>query len=81
MIDEIGGGTLLARKELGALYEFAELGGIATMDYLQNEISLIDRLDGMIDRCIERLLLVRGLKSISPSASTAVSGTKRIAAA
>jgi hypothetical protein len=29
----------------------------ATIDYLQNELTLIDRLDGMIDRCIKRLLL------------------------
>lgn len=70
-----------ARKELGALYELAELGDVATIDYLQDELSLIDRLDGMIDRCIKRLLLVGGLKSISPSASTAASGTERIAAA
>jgi len=70
-----------ARKELGALYELVELGDVATIDYLQNELSLIERLDGMIDRCIKRLLLVRGLKSISSSASTAPSGPKRIAAA
>jgi hypothetical protein len=59
-----------AQKELGAFYELAKLGEVATIDYLQNELSLIDRLDGMIDRCIKRLLLVRGLKSISPSAPT-----------
>ncbi len=70
-----------ARKELGALYELVELGDVATIDYLQNELSLIERLDGMIDRCLKRLLPVRGLKSISSSASTASSGPKRIAAA
>ncbi len=78
MIDEIGGGTLQARKELGVLYEFAELGGIATIDYLQSELSLIDRLDSMIDRCIKRVLLVSGRKSISPSASTAASGPSEL---
>jgi hypothetical protein len=69
-----------AQKELGLFYELTKLGEVATIDYLQNELSLIDRLDGMIDRCIKRLLPARGLKSISPSASTAASGTKRIAA-
>jgi hypothetical protein len=67
-----------AQKELGPFYELAKLDQVATIDYLQNELSLTDRLDGMIDRCIKRLLLVRGLKSISPSASTAASGTKRM---
>jgi hypothetical protein len=70
-----------AQKELGRFYELAKLDEVATIDYLQTELTLIDRLDAMIDRCIKRLLLVRGLKSISPSASTAASGTKRIAAA
>ena len=70
-----------AQKELGRFYDLAKLGDVATIDYLQNELSLIDRLDGMIDRCIKRLLLVRGLKSISPSASTTGAGTKRIVAA
>jgi len=70
-----------AQEELGVFYELASLGDVATIDYLQNELALIDRLDGMIDRCIKRLLLVRGLKSISPTTSTAASGTKRIAAA
>jgi hypothetical protein len=66
---------------LGVFYDLANLGDVATIDYLQNELALIDRLDGMIDRCIKRLLLIRGLKSISPTASTAASGTKRITTA
>jgi hypothetical protein len=64
-----------AQKELGIFFELAKLGEITTVDYLQNELSLIDRLDGMIDRCVKRLLLVRGFKSLSPSEP------KRIAAA
>jgi hypothetical protein len=70
-----------AQKELGQFYELALLGDVATVDYLQKELSLIERLDGMIDRCIKRLLMVRGLKSLSSSTSTAPSEPKRIAAA
>jgi hypothetical protein len=69
-----------ALKELGPFYELGKLGDVATIEYLDKELSLVDRLDGMIDRCIKRLLLVRGLKSISPSVSKGASGTKRIAA-
>jgi len=36
-----------------------------------HELSIIDRIDGMIDRCLKRLLLVRGVKSISSSVSAA----------
>jgi hypothetical protein len=70
-----------AQKELGQFYELARLGDVATVDYLPNELSLIDRLDGMIDRCIKRFLMVRGLKSLSSSTSAVPSEPKRIAAA
>jgi len=70
-----------ARKELGSAWELVEMDDEVTFDHLLRELELMDRLDGMIDRCIKRLLMVRGLKSISSSASTAPSGPKRIAAA
>ena len=71
-----------ARKELGkSVWELAEMGSDVTIDHLFNEFSVVDRLDGMIDRCIKRLLLVRGLKSISSSSSQVASTPKRIAAA
>jgi len=36
------------------------------------ELDVKERLDGMIDKCLKRLLFVRGLKSISsPAASPA----------
>ena len=59
-----------ARKELGQTWELVELRDVVTVDYLLNEIAVVDRLDGAIDRCLKRLLLVRGLKSISASSST-----------
>jgi hypothetical protein len=60
-----------ARKELGKAWELVEMGKDATIDHLLSELSVVDRLDGMIDRCLKRLLFVRGLKSIAPSSSTA----------
>lgn len=71
-----------ARKELGkSVWELVEMDDDVTIDRLLSELSVVDRLDGMIDRCIKRLLLVRGLKSISSSESKASSPPKRITAA
>ena len=66
------------RRRLGPTnYELANLQNVATTRYLIHELSIIDRIDGMIDRCLKRLLLVRGVKSIQSSLSPA---PKRIAA-
>ena len=48
------------------------MGDKVTTDYLFNELEVIDRLDALIDRCIKRLLMVRGVKSITPSGPTGV---------
>jgi hypothetical protein len=56
-----------ARKDLGGAYEFVEFGEIATIYRLKEEIDVLERLSAMIDRCVKRLLHVRGLKSISPA--------------
>lgn len=66
-----------AQVQLGEALELVEAGDVATTDYLLNELSIIERLDQMIDRCLKQLLLVRGLKSIS-SPSAATSRTPRI---
>ncbi len=58
-----------ARTEPGPALELAKLGEIGTIDYLLQELDLRDRLDGMTDRALKRLLFVRGLKSLSPSQS------------
>jgi hypothetical protein len=57
-----------ARKEMGPDRELVALADVATIDNLLNELSLFDRIDGMIDRNIKRLLMVRGVKSLSVSA-------------
>jgi hypothetical protein len=53
-----------ARNELGELYGLVEIGEAATLDGLLRALQVEERLDALIDRCIKRLLLVRGLKSI-----------------
>jgi hypothetical protein len=58
----------LARTELGEDYELAKIAEIATVDRLLRDLAVQDRLDAMIDKCLKRLLFVRGLKSL-PAAS------------
>lgn len=61
------------RQELGELYALVEMGEEATIDHLMRALQVEERLDAGIDRCIKRLLMVRGLKSMSigqPSAPT-----------
>ena len=60
-----------ARKELGEAYEFVKNHEIATVDHLMKDLDVHDRLDAMIDKCLKRLLFLRGLKSISTASSQA----------
>jgi hypothetical protein len=55
--------------ELGWALDLVEIGPVATTDYLLDEIAITERLDAMIDRCLKRLLFVRGLKSLSSDTS------------
>ena len=57
------------RRELGEAFQLVEMGKDVTVEHLFEELSVLDRLDSMIDRCIKRLLLVRGVKSMSLSSS------------
>jgi len=60
-----------AREELGDAHELVEIGEAATIDGLMNDLDVLDRLDAMVDRCVKRLLMVRGLKSMSAASSSA----------
>jgi hypothetical protein len=53
------------RKEFGD--KWAELGENASVDALMKDLAVHERLDAMIDKCLKRLLHVRGFKSISAS--------------
>jgi hypothetical protein len=47
------------------------MGEEATLDRLMKELEVQERLDAAIDRCIKRLLLVRGVKSMSIGSNSA----------
>jgi hypothetical protein len=59
-----------AREELGELYGLVEVGEEATVDCLIRDLVVQERLDAMIDKCLKRLLFLRGLKSISAASSS-----------
>src|SRR5262249_23412389 len=60
-----------ARKELGDIYELVEIGKTATVDRLLEDLEVEERLDAMIDKCLKRLLFLRGLKSLPTAVSSA----------
>jgi hypothetical protein len=47
-----------------------DIGEPATIEGLMNELDVKERLHGMINRCLKQLLTVRGVKSLSPAASS-----------
>jgi hypothetical protein len=55
----------------GDAYEFAELGEVATVDRLLQDLAVVERLDALIDKCLKRLLFLRGLKSLPTASSSA----------
>jgi hypothetical protein len=60
-----------SRKELGDRYALAEIGETATVGQLLKDLKVEERLDAMIDKCLKRLLFLRGVKSLSSAASSA----------
>src|SRR5262245_24534288 len=60
-----------ARKELGDIYELVEIGKTATVVCLLEDLEVEERLDAMIDKCLKRLLFLRGLKSLPTAVSSA----------
>ena len=58
-----------ARTELGAAIQLVEMGDEATIEHLEKELAIRERLDGMITRAFKNLLYVRGIKSMSSSAA------------
>ena len=77
--DAIRAADEIARNELGEdTYELAKMADTVTLACLMKDLAVEERLDAMIDKCIKRLLLAKGLKSISASSSSAP--PKRLAA-
>ena len=56
-----------ARTELGPAIELVEIGDVATIEYLEKELGIRERLHGTIARLEKRLLFLRGIKSLSSS--------------
>ena len=59
-----------ARQELGDTHKLIDIGEPATIDGLMKELDIKERLDGMIHKCLKQLLVVRGIKSLSPASSS-----------
>lgn len=56
-----------ARTKLGPAIKLVKIGNVATIDYLEKELALRERIHGMIARLEKRLLSLRGIKSLSSS--------------
>ena len=52
-------------EELGDIYQLIEAENAATTDGLMQELTTQERLDAMIDKCMKRLLFLRGFKSMA----------------
>jgi hypothetical protein len=60
-----------ARRELGDLYQLVGIGRNATVEGLQEELDVEDRLDARIGRSLKQLTYLRGLKSLALPAQIA----------
>jgi hypothetical protein len=63
-----------AKRELGETYQLVELYEATTVDGLMKELDVLERLNAMIEKCVKRLLLVRGAKSIADASYGAPAG-------
>jgi hypothetical protein len=61
-----------AQEELGEIYKFVEIGSVATVDGLTKELEIQERLDAAIKRCLNQLLMVRGVKSVAAAPPSAI---------
>src|SRR5689334_14727036 len=58
-------------KLLGDTFALVDVGHAATFDGLKNELDIQEHLDASIARCLKQLLLVRGVKSMSATPTSA----------
>jgi hypothetical protein len=65
-----------ARSELGPAIELVEIGDVATIENLEKELVIRERLDATIARLQKKFLHVRGIKSTSSSAPTTPSQSR-----
>jgi hypothetical protein len=59
------------REKLGeSAFGLVEIGDPATFKQLLRDLEIEERLGALIDKCLKRLLHVRGLKSLQPASSS-----------
>jgi hypothetical protein len=63
-----------ARQELGDAYELVQIGATATIEALEKDLAIEERLDGLIDKCLKRFLFLKGLESLSTASPSAPQG-------
>jgi hypothetical protein len=56
-----------ARTKLGPAIKLVEIGDVATIEHLEKELGIREKLHGFVVRLEKRLLILRGIKSIPPS--------------
>jgi hypothetical protein len=70
-----------ARQELGESYKLTDIGNAARVKGLMKELEVKERLDALISKCLKRLLMVRGVKSLprafSSTSTPPVSSTSK----
>jgi hypothetical protein len=62
-----------ARIELGSAVALVEIGEVASIEYMEKELAMMERLDAAITRDQKSLLYVRVIKSMSSSGAVAPS--------
>ena len=60
-----------AREELGDTFDLIEVGKKTTFDGLMEDLTVEERLDAIVDKCLKRLLMLKGVKSLNGSSQNA----------
>jgi hypothetical protein len=60
-----------AREEFGVRYAFVKMGDAATLEQTFRDFEVVKQFDDMIEKSVKQLLLVRGVKSVSLTSSSA----------
>ena len=53
-----------ACSELGDACEYSD-DDFGTIERLMNDLEVVERIDAVVDKCVKRLLMVRGVKALT----------------
>jgi hypothetical protein len=71
LVEALGAAKDQMREEFGeGAFQLIEIDDTATVERLLSDLEIEERLEAMIDKCLKRLLFVRGLKSLQPVSSS-----------